>query len=846
LKRSRESDPSGNPNAIVGAARRVNIERREEVQNQRERGIDQTQTLSWGYYRQIAEIKTGYNYYASVASRARLFVGFENDADTPAPIGDVGEISRTFVTAARYELSKLSRGRGGQPNLIRALCLNLLVAGECYLVEHSGTWSIRSVSELRFEADGRVRLVTSRRGGTNSQNHYLPEDATVARIWRTHPEYSEDADAALHGILADCNDLLLISRLIRASVKSSLSAGLLYVPDELRFQKSSDPAGDNTDPDTDPFEEELELSLTEPIGETDSPSEVMPLLIRGPYQYRDGIVHVQLSREFDPVLVERYKQTLERVLNGIELPSDLITSMSGVRYSNVQTISEDFLTSYIEPMLVLICEALTTVFLRPALIARGFDPELVNKVVVWYDPSAIVTRADKSDAADVGYDKMLLSGSTWRRVHGFSDADAPRPAEIVRRASLAGQPTPTMLIDMLRVLSPDLVGEIERMAQQQAASSMTSLPPAGGGTPGPDPRPDHVAAPPTPTTGPTNPPPPPEGSLPPREGEGDVLQVASERLDQQRILELLESLATTTAIGDSPIVRDRTRRLEHALEADRRLRESLSVHLNDVVKRSLERAGARTVSKIRGDSELKSLVMDVPSEHVFSYIPVDRRTTFALDEDKLVRDTIENARQGFFDLVTRAQDTGWRTLGGHVLDAGKAMQSDNVQRSWDWLVGQLVTLTRRFLNKPKSDGNYVPMEIVRDAATLAGGGSHMDAPAGAVGPRSEPKDSGRAVLSTSILEATGWELGDRYRWVYGISDNSFEPHVKLDDTIFESWQGQELAAVEPDGWPYVTHYYPGDHGGCRCDWLPEVLDPEMVNAPERGNTSGVPIAASAG
>jgi hypothetical protein len=898
--RRRDPEPDSVPNAIVGAARRVHIDRREEIQALRERGVDERQMLAWRYYDAIGEIKAAYNYFAAVGSRIRFYAGYAPDGgDHPAPIGDVGHLDRSLVTAARYELAKLNNGRGGQPSFVRAMLLNLLVAGECYIVGSNNKWSVRSTSEVRFEQDNKVRMVISRYQRGNFM-HYLPEDAFIARVWRMHPQFSDDADAAMHGVLGECGELLLINRLIRASVRSRLSAGLLYVADELRFQRSSDPDGTEPEPDVDPFEEELTLALTDPVGDSDSPSEIVPLIIRGPSQFADnGIKLIDIGRGFDAVLVQRHDQTLKRIMTGLEIPQDMITGLSNVRYSNVGAISQDFLKSYLEPMAVLIAEAITTVFLRPALIARGFDEQQVSRVQVWYDPSAVVISPDRSDAADNGYKQMLVSGAAWRRSHGFTDADAPSAEEVVRRIGLQGAVPPNAIVDMMRELAPELVLKAEKMAghsmdQPVPGTNMSGMVPLGGdakastdtnpsrnpalptggpggngagsGTPGP--RPQHgqdpmsniqpVSAAPPKTT-PLNPPLPPEGTKPSRAGQmaseepAEPVHVAAERLDTGAILEMLQAL--TAAATEPDPVRQVNRRLEMALEVERRLRDQLSVHLNDVVRRALERAGARTVSRIRGDAELKGLVMDVPIEEAFANVPVARRADFGLDDDRFVRDTVENAQHSFVRMVTREQRTGWQSLG--VLDALRETQVQHVGASWAWLSAQLVRITKEFLHKPKrDDANYVPMQVVRDAMTLAGGGEHEPAPASSPAPRSRPQDSGRAVLSRLALDALTTHpqtfatedeerrivLGHRYRWVYGISENHFEPHLALDGHVFDSWGAGTLAAPDAGQWPYTSHYYPGDHDGCRCDWLPEVLDVAAVNKAERGDTHR--IAAS--
>lgn len=882
-------DHATTPNALVGAARRVHIDRREEVQALRERGIDERQMFAWRYYDSIGEVKSAYNYFASVASRLRFFTGYVPvGGDVPTEIGDVGNLDRSLVTAARYELSKLNNGRGGQPGFIRAFVLNMLVAGEGYIVGANGKWSFRSTSELRFEQDNKVRMVISRRQ-RGTYMHYLPADAFIARVWRMHPQFSDDPDAALHGVLSECGELLLLARLIRASARSRLNAGLLYVADELRFQKPGQQpdVNDTPQPDIDPFEEELTLALTEPVGETDSPSEIVPLIIRGPAQFaKDGINYIDLSRNFDPALITRHDQTLARIMQGIELPQDIISGFAKVRYSNVGAVSEDFIKSYLEPMAVLIAEALTTVFLRPQLIARGYDPTQVERVAVWYDTSAVVNKPDRSQDADNGYKQMVISGATWRRAHGFTDADAPSAEEIVRRVALTGAMPPNAIVDMLRELAPQLIEKAERLSghsmdQPVPGTNMTGeigqsadtkqsiaqdtnpsrnpfMPNGpgghghGSGVTGPRSRapqdPMANVQPPGGKTTPSNPTPPPEGTLPPEANQ--ALHVPAERLDTAVILAALTE-AITAASTPSEFVQTADRRLEMALEVERRLRESMSVHLNDVVRRALERAGARTVSKIRGDHSLKTLVMDVPIEEAFASVPADRRATFGLDDDRLLRDTIENAKASFFELVRHAQDQGWRALGVDVLETMKTHQDTYLSRAWDWLVGQLLTLAKRHLNAPQSGTtprNYVPMQVIRDAATLAGGGEHQPAPDKSVAPRSNPPDSGRAILGAPALQVMTVddipvEFGERYRWVYGISERHFEPHVELDGRIFSSWEGTELAAHDPSGWPYTSHYYPGDHDGCRCDWLPEVLDPAHINAvtlPERVAASAAP------
>jgi hypothetical protein len=798
--RSRELDT---PNAIVGAARRIHLNRRSEVEKLRETNVAEWQNLAWRYYDEIGEIKFGFNYFASISSRVRLFGAYQNDDDeSPGAIEDSG-VSPSLTLACREEMDKLNRGRGGQPNLIRQLALNLLVAGEAYLVGYAGSFSIRSTSELEVEAGGRIRLITSSRGRSSRHTTYLPEDATVLRIWRTHPRYSDDADSSLRGVLKECGELLLLGRLINASVNSRLNAGILYVADELRFQRA-DTDQTTPQPDVDPFEEELTLSLTEAIDETDSPSNIIPIIVRGPADLADkAMLKIDLSRDFDETVIQRHEQTLKRVIDGIDVPVDIIKGMANVRYSNAQTISEDMLKAYIEPLIVLICEAFTVGYLRPALMARGFSAEEVAHALVWYDASEVVTRPDRSEDADKGWDRKLISGAAWRRAHGFNEADAPSDEEIAVRVALEATVTPDVTLAFLRQIAPELVAEAERLA---AASGQVVT----GETENPSdytPQAPTAQVPPRPTN-------PQGGQMPPRPVADPAAEAAAAR--DAQVLSLLSNFAVRKRGANT--VSERQKKLTRALEVERRMRDQLFMLLNNTVESALSKAGARTVSKVRGDAEMKSLVSEVPMEAVFAAIPEDRRSEFALNPETLVRDTIEKVHSTYVGLVTQLQETGWRALG--VRDEMAEHQADRVERSWTWVRDRLTTLATGWLQSPSDrDGAYVDMDSVRIAQALAGGagdGENEDA-------------TGRAILSADALDQTGWELGDRKQWVYGISENSFEPHLALDGTYFETWADDELSTNAGE-FPFTTHYYPGDHNGCRCDWLPELLDPAEVNS----------------
>ena len=222
------------------------------------------------------------------------------------------------------------------------------------------------------------------------------------------------------------------------------------------------------------FEEQLIDAMTTPIRDEESAAAVVPLIIRGPAELGDKIKQFKFERSFDPALAERSDRVLERILQGLDVPKDVVTGLANVKYSNALQIDEALYKAHIEPLMLLICDALTVVYLRPYLIANGYTDSEANRITVWYDPSAVSTRNDRAADADAGFDRGAISYDTWRRAHGFSDQDAPTPNELaIRMLQEKGAVTPELTEAMLNAIAPEVMNAV-RDAQQ--ASSVAPLP----------------------------------------------------------------------------------------------------------------------------------------------------------------------------------------------------------------------------------------------------------------------------------------------------------------------------------------------------------------------------------
>jgi len=490
------------PRPLTAAASRINLkDKNEAAAFKRRQGSNtkQWQTEAWEYYDSIGEIKYAFNLVASVVSRIRLYPAvIENPAEVPISVRDSDTLDPDLADAAVRAVTRLDSAYGGQAGLLRDAALNLSVAGECYLVqlpERIGTgtresWDVRSVDELQMAGKNSYYLAPRSDlvggSGTKQGSIMLPDTAFVGRMWRAHPRFSEDPDSSLKGLLDLCAELLLLNRSFRSVERSRLNAGLLFVPDGLSNAAMPDPdlyLEDGEDADKEPtpeeiadsFENELVEAMTTPISEEDSASAVVPLLVRGPTELGKEIRHITFTREYDQTMIARSDRVLERILQGLDVPKDVVTGLANVKYSNAIQIDEALYKAHIEPMLLLISDAITIVYLRPYLMAEGWDQAEVDRLVVWYDPSSVATRNDRAEDANVGYEKMAVSAQTWRRQHGFSDSDAPDPTELALRLLMDRATfTPELTESLLKVISPEL------MDAARAASQATNAAPIPG------------------------------------------------------------------------------------------------------------------------------------------------------------------------------------------------------------------------------------------------------------------------------------------------------------------------------------------------------------------------------
>ncbi|QGF20251.1 portal protein [Gordonia phage Sixama] len=480
------------PRPMTAAGERIHLTNPDEAAQLRNRVYHDWQNDAWAYYDAIAEISYGFDLVAAVMSRIRLYPAFNIDSDG-VPISTVNYLRRkidqskgeqekdiagelTLPPAITEEVidyledlvAELFSGQGGQSSLLRSYALNMCVAGECYLINHKNKWAIRSTDEVVATGDDRFLLRRLRAGGTAGTTTAaggqpgdveLPKGAYVGRIWREHPRYSLEPTSSMLSLREMCDELLTLQRMIRVVARSRMNAGILYVPDGLVVSGSS--INEETESDEEALDEiisDIYDTVTAPIEDETNAATVFPTIVTGPKDASQAMRLISLARESDQFLVERCDRTLERILQGLDMPKDVVSGMANVKYSNAIQIDESLYKGHIEPLALMLVDALTTMYIHPALKKQfKLTQRELDFLRIWYDPSEVVTKSDPATSANTGYDNFAISAAAWRNSHGFSDTDAPSEHELAQRyLFLKGAPQPEQLSVLMKEAFPTI------------------------------------------------------------------------------------------------------------------------------------------------------------------------------------------------------------------------------------------------------------------------------------------------------------------------------------------------------------------------------------------------------
>lgn len=456
-RRPRRTAAVTNAKALVAAGQRVDVTDRAAAEAHRRRRQD-WQSLAWAFYEATGEVAYSLDWLSNAVSKLRFHAAVDpGNGDVPVPVDEATEATDTrppLLTSveaaiATDELARLDEGDDTLPGLAAETAVHFNVPGECWLVVGDAGAEIASTDEVTVR-DG-AWWIHREPGGPAE-----PVTGVLARLWVRHRRWGHLAWSPLLPVLDTLDELGVISRMIRATARSRLSAGILAMPDEITFPARS---GDEDEAltDGDRFDRDLIDAMTTAVQDEGSASAVVPLTVRAAGEWVDKIRHIPLGRPWDPAWRDDREHLMRRLAQGLPVPAEIVTGLAGVNHWSAWLVDQSAYTAHVEPQAMLIARALTRAWLRPALEERGgVRPDVARRLVVWFDPARLQVRPDRAADSDAGWDRGLISDTAWRAVRGFTDSDAPDDRELFARMVMQGRMPVEVAAAALPWLFPDV------------------------------------------------------------------------------------------------------------------------------------------------------------------------------------------------------------------------------------------------------------------------------------------------------------------------------------------------------------------------------------------------------
>ncbi|HEX9994508.1 MAG TPA: hypothetical protein VGB14_16380 [Acidimicrobiales bacterium] len=698
----------------------------------------------------------------------RLFPAWTVDPDAP-PIplqdaldsDDIDQADKPpadLVGFAADVLADWKAKDGGQSELQRVSDLNLTVAAECYWWgraaaegDPAATWEVLSVDEVQWRSEGPVVLAGTERIPVTADDVFI-------RVWRRHPRHHRAADAVWWGTLDDCDELLWLAAGNRGKARSRMAAnGVLLIPGSWRLPKADQSKGT-----LDEAVEEFIDAMVTPIGDPGSAVGALPIVLIGGGGKDEGEPkHVTFDRPIDKETQERMKGLVAGIIQGCDFPPEIVQGLADLNHWTAWQVPETDYQFHLQPGVRLQTEALTSAWLRPAALEAGFAADVADRLVVWDDPSAIVSHPNRAkDFMDANKLPVPAVGvEAVRRAIGASDDDAPTDEEIAARFAIATRSTGTD--GGVSAENPLPGGEQSRVI---AASSRMM--------------PALVAA-----------------------RTRDLSSLSRRLADMDRSLFDRLHVACDAALTNA--LRVAGARLRSKANGDTALRAQLRNVRPEDVGRALGRD--HPVVAEAGD----------PLDGVFDGL-ADKYDTWVSAVQRRARQAVSPFVDADDEAWAARHDTdrerGWGLLLAALLALASRRLFDPADDEppngeHDPSMAVQAGVVRRAL---AAAGGHTDLADTPAGGVVTGDGAPV------LGVATGP-------TTTDVLAEAGVVVGG-WAWTHGGAVRPFQPHVDLDGTEFADFTAPVLRVGAEGDWLRLAYYMPGDHAGCTCSLVPTLVE----------------------
>ena len=421
-------------------------------------GVKDWQAEAWRQYDICGELRFAANWIGNVLSKAQL---------SAAKRGINGKINGVEGSPqAQVALAGLFAGTTGQAEMLKSLGLHLTVAGEAYIVGRTTMDQLTEAPVERWEVIGVKEITNKGKRWTISYGNgmkpiELSDDDVVIRVWIPHPRAHIEADSPVRPLLSELRELEFLDRHVWAQITSRLAgAGLLLLPQGMTFATApsdSDSASEAGGNDADNFLQTLGEAMMTPITDPSNPAAIVPVIAMVPDDMLGKSEFIKFWTDLDTHAGEMRDECIRRIAMGLDMPSEIVLGMArsgaAANHWTAWQIEEAAIKVHIEPLLQVICDALTDFYLVPS------TEDITD--CVGYDTAAIRLRPDRSKEAFELYDRGELTDEALRRENGFDETDAPDDTDrrnwLLRKVA-SGSASPEQVQAALAILGVKLDG----------------------------------------------------------------------------------------------------------------------------------------------------------------------------------------------------------------------------------------------------------------------------------------------------------------------------------------------------------------------------------------------------
>lgn len=382
------------------------------------------QLETWRYYHCTPELHFIAEYIASACSRIRLYIA---EVDSSGRVGsevDTGEIAAIADTMFGNPAAKAEA--------LRAIAINLNIAGECYIVgrgkrtdfDPEVEWFIASTTE--FKRRGKVLSIDL----GNGFEKMIPGTDIVIRLWNPDPERRLFADSPARSCMEALSELEQLQMYERSQINSRLAGGGVWpVPSEMTNGPSDNSTGTTADDVYVQFTEAARAARTN----QDSAAGVVPVILEMPGEMIQYLKDkpIRFDSELSDKLLDYKAGAVNRIARGMNIPPEVLTGMGETNHLSAWKIEEDFIKIHIEPLVSRICEGLNRAYVLPLLKAMGRDPK---SYMLTFDTSPLTVRPNRLQDTLNLYERGIVSAEAVLEAGAYNPStDAPSEEEEQKR-----------------------------------------------------------------------------------------------------------------------------------------------------------------------------------------------------------------------------------------------------------------------------------------------------------------------------------------------------------------------------------------------------------------------------